>query len=36
MELQHHGIEGQRWGVKNGPPYPLERTKKMQENIKRK
>lgn len=22
-ELQHHGIGGMRWGVKNGPPYPL-------------
>ena len=22
-ELYHHGIIGQRWGVKNGPPYPL-------------
>lgn len=21
--LYHHGVEGQRWGVKNGPPYPL-------------
>lgn len=21
--LQHHGIKGQKWGVKNGPPYPL-------------
>ena len=21
--LQHHGIEGQKWGVRNGPPYPL-------------
>ena len=21
--LSHHGIKGQRWGVKNGPPYPL-------------
>jgi len=21
--LIHHGIRGQRWGVKNGPPYPL-------------
>lgn len=28
MELQHHGVEGQKWGVKNGPPYPLERTAK--------
>lgn len=22
-ELRHHGIKGQKWGVKNGPPYPL-------------
>lgn len=22
--LKHHGINGQRWGVKNGPPYPLD------------
>ena len=22
-ELYHHGRLGQRWGVKNGPPYPL-------------
>lgn len=21
--LKHHGILGQKWGVKNGPPYPL-------------
>ena len=21
--LQHHGILGQKWGKKNGPPYPL-------------
>lgn len=21
--LIHHGIDGQRWGVKHGPPYPL-------------
>ena len=21
--LEHHGIKGQRWGKKNGPPYPL-------------
>ena len=22
-ELYHHGIKGQHWGVRNGPPYPL-------------
>ena len=21
--IAHHGIKGQKWGVKNGPPYPL-------------
>lgn len=21
--LSHHGIQGQKWGKKNGPPYPL-------------
>lgn len=21
--LAHYGIEGQRWGIRNGPPYPL-------------
>lgn len=24
--LQHHGIKGQKWGVKNGPPYPLDKS----------
>ena len=23
-ELYHHGIPGQKWGVQNGPPYPLD------------
>lgn len=23
--LAHHGIDGQKWGVRNGPPYPLDR-----------
>lgn len=23
-ELYHHGIKGQKWGVRNGPPYPID------------
>jgi len=23
LELYHHGVAGQRWGKRNGPPYPL-------------
>lgn len=22
--LSHHGILGQKWGTRNGPPYPLD------------
>lgn len=25
--LEHHGIQGQKWGIKNGPPYPLSEKK---------
>ena len=28
-ELMHHGVKDQRWGVKNGPPYPLSRQEKF-------
>lgn len=28
LVLTHHGILGQRWGKKNGPPYPLEEGQK--------
>lgn len=21
--LSHHGVKGQKWGIQNGPPYPL-------------
>lgn len=24
--LIHHGVQGQHWGVQNGPPYPLDRS----------
>ena len=27
FELAHHGIKGQKWGVRNGPPYPIERSR---------
>ena len=22
--IEHHGVKGQKWGVRNGPPYPIE------------
>lgn len=31
-ELCHHGVKGQQWGVKNGPPYPLKRSAKPTES----
>ena len=35
-ELYHHGIKGQKWGVQNGPPYPLspEKQRKVADQIK--
>jgi len=27
MYMAHHGIAGQKWGKRNGPPYPLEYSK---------
>lgn len=35
-ELYHHGVDGQKWGVKHGPPYPLDRSASRQEAKKRK
>lgn len=37
LYLVHHGIKGQQWGVRNGPPYPLsdrqiEKYKKKRKN----
>lgn len=28
-DIEHHGVKGQKWGDKNGPPYPLSRQKKF-------
>lgn len=27
--LMHHGVDGQHWGIKHGPPYPIDRSKKV-------
>lgn len=24
LYLKHHGVKGQKWGVRHGPPYPIE------------
>ncbi len=33
-ELMHHGIKGQKWGVRNGPPYPIDRADKHDTIVK--
>lgn len=33
--LMHHGIEGQKWGVKHGPPYPLDSSQSTGEKLKK-
>ena len=35
-ELYHHGIQGQKWGIRNGPPYPLESGKGSSRSVKEK
>lgn len=35
-ELYHHGRLGQKWGVTNGPPYPLSRSTVSQEYGRKK
>lgn len=34
--LEHHGIDGQKWGVRNGPPYPLDRQKVKKSSVQDK
>lgn len=29
MQLKHHGIRGQKWGVRHGPPYPIKNKRKV-------
>ena len=29
MWLCHHGIKGQQWGIRNGPPYPIDHPKTL-------
>lgn len=32
--LAHHGIKGQKWGVRNGPPYPIDKSSKESNMVK--
>lgn len=36
--LEHHGVKGQKWGDKNGPPYPLNSKgkEKFREKVKKR
>lgn len=33
--LTHHGIKGQKWGVKNGPPYPIDKSERKMVALKK-
>lgn len=34
--LMHHGVDGQKWGVKHGPPYPLDDSQSTGSRLKTK
>lgn len=36
LSLEHHGIDGQKWGHRNGPPYPLDPNKDYSKEEKKK
>lgn len=36
MWLAHHGVDDMKWGIKNGPPYPLNQTRKEYERNQKK
>lgn len=31
--LSHHGVPNQKWGVRNGPPYPVQRGRDVRYNV---
>lgn len=35
-ELYHNGVKGQKWGVQNGPPYPLDSKISTGKRLKKK
>lgn len=34
-ELMHYGVKGMKWGVRNGPPYPIDHDKELDSSEKR-
>ena len=33
-EIFHYGVKGQKWGVRNGPPYPLDKKESVEKTPK--
>ena len=33
LYLAHHGVKGQKWGVRHGPPYPLDSRKRPKSRV---